>query len=164
MKKLYLIGGTMGVGKSTVGGALKKKLHRAVYLDGDWCWDADPFTITDETKQMVMDNICHILNNFLHCSEYKNIVFCWVMHEQSIIDEILSRLDISQCNVKTISLIADEETVRTRLSADIERGARTDDVIARSMERLGHYKYLNTIKIDTTGKTVMQIAEEIEKL
>ena len=72
MKKLYLIGGTMGVGKTTVSKALNSILDNSVFLDGDWCWDAHPFTVTNETKAMVMDNICHLLNNFIHCSAYEN--------------------------------------------------------------------------------------------
>ena len=90
MKTIYLIGGTMGVGKTTVSQQLKKELPNSVFLDGDWCWDADPFQVTEETKAMVMRNICFLLNSFLHCTAYKNIVFCWVMHEQSIIDEIIN--------------------------------------------------------------------------
>ena len=73
MKTLYLIGGTMGVGKTTVSQQLKKDLANSVFLDGDWCWDADPFQVTDETKAMVMDNICYLLNNFLHCSAYETL-------------------------------------------------------------------------------------------
>ena len=84
MKKLYLIGGTMGVGKTTVCMELKHRLERAVFLDGDWCWDADPFQVTDETKNMVLQNITFLLNQFLRCSAYENAIFCWVMHEQPI--------------------------------------------------------------------------------
>jgi broad-specificity NMP kinase len=58
MKNLFLIGGTMGIGKSTVCRILKYKLPNCVFLDGDWCWDMHPFQVTDETKQMVMKNIC----------------------------------------------------------------------------------------------------------
>ena len=61
MKTIYLIGGTMGVGKTTVSQQLKKKLPNSVFLDGDWCWDADPFQVTEETKAMVMRNICFVL-------------------------------------------------------------------------------------------------------
>lgn len=68
----------------------------------------DPFQVTDETKEMVMDNICYLLNNFLHCSAYENVIFCWVMHEQSIVDEIVSKLDTEECRVIKISLIVDE--------------------------------------------------------
>ena len=98
MKTLYIIGGTMGVGKTTVCQQLKQVLPNSVFLDGDWCWDAHPFQVTEETKAMVTDNICHLLNNFLHCSAYENVIFCWVMHQQAIIDSIVEKLDtFSDC-------------------------------------------------------------------
>ena len=153
----------MGVGKTTVCQHLKKILPNCVFLDGDWCWDADPFVVTPETKTMVLDNITYLLNNFLYSSAYDNIVFCWVMHEQDIIDTIKIRLDTRDCQVKIISLVADEDTIRERLNADVERGIRTSDVIERSISRIPLYDGLKTQKIDTTGKTVEEIAEEIIK-
>ena len=164
MKALYVIGGTMGVGKTTVCQQLKRDLQNSVFLDGDWCWDASPFQVTDETKAMVMDNICHLLNNFLKCSAYENVIFCWVMHEQSIIDSILNQLAIQNCTVKCISLIANEKTLRDRLSMDIARGIRTADVIERSVSRIPLYQTLHTIKIDTNEKNVAMIANEIKRL
>lgn len=164
MKRLYLIGGTMGVGKTAVSQQLKHDLPNSVFLDGDWCWDASPFQVTDETKAMVMENICFLLNQFLHCSAYENVIFCWVMHEQSIIDSIAEQLDTANCEVKVISLIADEATLRSRLNGDVERGVRTADVIDRSVARIPLYQVLNTLKIDTNGKTIPMIADEIAQL
>ena len=164
MKKLYLIGGTMGVGKTTVSKTLNRMLDNSVFLDGDWCWDAHPFTVTDETKALVMDNICHLLNNFIHCSAYENIVFCWVMHEQSIIDDILSLLDASACRVLSISLTCSKDALVARLEKDVESGLRTPDVIERSLIRLPLYDKLDTIKVDTTDKTVEGIAEALRCL
>ena len=57
MKTLYLIGGTMGVGKTTVSQQLKKDLINSVFLDGDWCWDSSPFQVTEETKKMVCTRV-----------------------------------------------------------------------------------------------------------
>ena len=164
MKTIYLIGGTMGVGKTTVCQVLKKELPNAVFLDGDWCWDADPFQITAETKAMVLDNICHLLNNFLHCSAYDNVIFCWVMHEQSIIDSILSKLGTNGCTVKTVSLTCDEAALKKRLERDICAGLRARDVVARSIARLPLYDSLETVKIDTCGKLPREIAREISRL
>ncbi len=164
MKTLYLIGGTMGVGKTTVSQQLKKELADSVFLDGDWCWDASPFQVNEETKAMVVRNICYLLNSFLHCSVYENIIFCWVMHEQSIIDSILEKLDIDSREVKRISLIADESNLRRRLTADVTRGARTADIIDRSVARMSMYRTLDTIKVDTSNKTVQVIADEIMML
>lgn len=164
MKKLYIIGGTMGVGKTSVCQQLKANLINSVFLDGDWCWDANPFHVTDETKAMVVDNICYLLNNFLYCSAYENVIFCWVMHQQTIIDSIIEKLDTENCDVKVISLIADEDTLRERLTADVENGIRSSDVIGRSVDRIPFYLGLNTIKIDTRNKTVQMIVDEIKKL
>lgn len=161
MKALYLIGGTMGVGKTTISQQLKKDLPNSVFLDGDWCWDADPFQVTEETKAMVMRNICCLLNSFIHCSAYENIVFCWVMHEQAIIDHLIDELDTNACKVLKISLMTDETTLRDRLSSDVASGIRNVDVIGRSIERVRMYQTLDTIKVDTSNKTVHEIADEI---
>ena len=164
MKTIYLIGGPMGVGKTTLSRQLKHLLPNAVFLDGDWCWDADPFVVTEETKAMVNDNICHLLNNFLACSAYENIIFCWVMHQQSIIDDILSRLDTKNCRVRCLSLLCGEETLRQRLQKDIDAGLRQPDVIERSLARLPLYWELSTEKVMTDGKTSAQIAGEIAEM
>lgn len=161
VKTLYLIGGTMGVGKTTVSQSLKLKLERCVFLDGDWCWDSNPFQVNDETKSMVMDNICYLLNNFIKCSAYDNIIFCLVMHEEQIIDDILSKLNTERCRVICISLICSEKELVKRLEKDIECGKRTADVIDRSVERIKMYDAMNTVKIDTTYMTADEVADKI---
>lgn len=163
MKKLYLIGGTMGVGKTAVSKILTEKLPNSVFLDGDWCWNAHPFVVTDETKTMVLDNISYLLNNFLNCSAYQNIVFCWVMHEQAIIDNLLSRLQLNDCRVAKISLVCNEVALKKRLLKDIANGTRTEDIVERSLARLTLYANLDTLKIDTTKKSVEEVADEIVK-
>ena len=163
-KRLLFVNGTMGAGKSATCAALLKQMQPAVFLDGDWCWDADPFQVTPETKRMVLDNIVYLLNSFLHCSAYENVLFCWVMHEQRILDHLLQRLDTAGCAVKAVSLLCDEATLRERLGGDIRRGLRRADVLERSLARLPLYPRLATIKIETSGKSVRAVAEEIAAL
>ena len=133
-------------------------------LDGDWCWDMHPFVVNRETKAMVMNNIVYQLNQFISCSEIENIIFCWVMHEQSIIDEILSRVDINHCHVYTFSLICSDDTLKAHLQTDIDAGIRSQDIIERSLERMKLYKQLNTIKIDISHSTIDETAEKIYKI
>lgn len=154
----------MGVGKTTVCQRLKRNLPNSVFLDGDWCWDAHPFQVNEETKTMVLQNICFLLNQFLHCSVYQNIVFCWVMHEQSIIDIILQNIDTAACEVKAISLLCSENTLRSRWEGDVLQGIRMQDGIERSVSRLPLYNVLNTEKIDTDGLSIEQIAQSIMQL
>lgn len=151
----------MGVGKTTVSKLLCKKLPKCVYLDGDWCWNMDPFVVCDETKAMVVDNICHMLNNFIKCSVFENVVFAWVLHEQNIIDGIVSCLDTEELNIVSVSLVASENILKSRLQKDIDAGLRSSDVIDRSIVMLPLYENLNTIKIDTDNLTAEQVAQKI---
>lgn len=164
MKRLYLIGGTMGVGKTTACQCLKQRLPACVFLDGDWCWDMHPFVVNDETRQMVMENIAFQLNNFLRCTAFENIVFCWVMHEQSIIDRLLSRLDLRDCQVCEVSLICSPETLRERLQRDIDAGLRQPDVLGRSLARLDNYQGLRSRMLFTDGLTPEQVAQKLAAL
>ena len=161
MKDIYLIGGTMGVGKTTTSRILKNKLDNSVFLDGDWCWDMHPFQVTAETMRMVEENICFLLNNFIKCSAYQNIVFCWVMHKQSIVEGILSRLDRGNCRVHCISLVCGEQALRTRLQRDVDAAIRTEDVIQKSIERLPLYEKLDTCRLDVSSITAEQAADFI---
>ncbi|MHB8130084.1 MAG: AAA family ATPase [Mobilitalea sp.] len=161
MKNIYLIGGTMGVGKTTICQNIKGKLIYSVFLDGDWCWDMHPFQVTEETKQMVVENICFLLNNFIKCSAYENIVFCWVMHLQTIIDDIVSCLDTTNCNVHSISLICSEKALQTRLRKDVDSGIRTENIIGRSIEYLSLYDKLSTYKVDVSNIIPEQAADFI---
>lgn len=165
-KMLYLIGGPMGVGKTAVARRLRDALPASVMLDGDWCWDASPFVVTDETKALVLDNICHVLGNFLRCSAYENIVFCWVMHEQAIIDAICRHLPLAEtgCEVVSVSLTCAADELRRRIGGDVSAGVRTSDVIERALARLPLYDTLDTIHVDTTDMDPDQVAERIVHL
>ena len=164
LKTLYIIGGPMGAGKTTVCQVLKKTLPDSVFLDGDWCWDAHPFQVTEETKQMVLRNIRFLLGQFLRCSAYRYVIFCWVLHEQAILDAVLDGLDLTGCAVKNISLLCSEAELRARLQRDVASGLRTEDVIGRSLARLPAYAGLPTVKIDTTGRTPAEVAAQIAAL
>ena len=161
MKKLYIIGGPMGVGKTAACRKLKNKLAGCVFLDGDWCWDMHPFIVNPDTKKMVMENICFMLNNFIKCPVVENIVFCWVMHEQDIIDEILSRISPGGFEVCCISLVCSKKELTARLKKDVAAGIRDESVIGRSLKRLPLYSRLNTVQIDTTGLSADETAEAI---
>ncbi len=162
MKSLIMINGTMGVGKSETSRELQKILTHSVFLDGDWCWYMRPFVVTDETKGMVMDNIAHLLNSFIGCSAIENIIFCWVMHEQSILDEVLSRLNTSECRVSVFTLIADEAQLKKRIANDITDGIRMPDSTERSIERMAGYQDMNTEKIDVSNISAKQAAQIIK--
>ena len=110
---------------------------------------------------MVLDNICFLLNQFLRCSCYDNVIFCWVMHEQSTIDALLSRIDLATCVIKKISLVCDQSVLEARLKSDISTGVRRADILERSIARMPLYANLDTLKIDTSDRSVDEVADAI---
>lgn len=161
MKRLVMIGGPMGVGKTAACRELQKLLPDNVFLDGDWCWDAVPFQVTPETKAMVLENIAFLLNQFLRCSAYQNVLFCWVLHEQAIWTDLCARLALEGVKVIRLSLVCTPQALTHRLEGDIARGIRTPDVTARSLERLSRCDRLDIPLIDTTDLTPRETAERI---
>ena len=69
VRRCILINGTMGAGKTTVCKELMRLLPHSAFLDGDWCWYSDPFTVNDRTREMVQQNIGFVLSNFLRCPD-----------------------------------------------------------------------------------------------
>ena len=160
VKNLIIVRGAMGVGKTSVSRELQHLLPAAVLLDGDWCWDADPFVVNDETKAMVVDNIVHVLTNFLRCSAYKNIVFCWVLQDRNTLLEItnaLSDLQRLPFQVFEYALTCDPNLLRQRLEPDVVAGMRTSADVERSLEYLP--KYVNARRtIDVSDLSAEQAA------
>lgn len=161
LKRLILINGTMGSGKTATCRELMKMLERCVFLDGDWCWMMDPFVVTEETKKMVQDNIAYLLRNFLNCSEYENILFCWVMQDEKIINDILTALAGSEFTLYKFTLMVSAQALTERIQKDVENHVRTPDVLGRSLRRLPLYEKMHTVKIDVSDITARQAAGQI---
>lgn len=164
MKQLYLIGGAMGAGKSAVGSALNRLANKSVWLDGDDLWRMNPFTVSENTKLMVMANIRAVINNFLACPDIDCVIFTWVMHEQEIIDDILSGLALDGVEVRAVSLILSEESLKSRLEKDIAAGIRQPDIVERSLGYLKKYDTLDTEKLDVSGISPEDAAKRILEL
>ncbi|WP_297136878.1 AAA family ATPase [Terrisporobacter sp.] len=163
-KKLIIINGVMGVGKTTISKMLYKELENSFWLDGDNCWMMNPFVVDDENKNMVLDNITHTINNFIKNSNSRYIVFNWVIHTDEIMNNILKKINTCNVDVYKITLTCSKETLISRIEEDIKNGLRDDKNIERSLEKLLLYDEMNTIKIDTTNKDFQTILKEIKDI
>ena len=161
MKKLILIGGAMGAGKTTVCQKLKPLLAPSAFLDGDWCWDMEPFRVTDAAKAMVMDNIAAVLSNLLRCPDFESVLFCWVLPEREIAEALLARLPLEGVRVHRFTLTLTEEALVSRLRGDIARGLRGEDIIPSALDRLKRCNTAGGELLDTTRLSPDEVAEEI---
>ena len=135
MKNLIFINGTMGAGKSAVSRELKKVLAPSFFLDGDWCWDMEPFVPGEAERALVLRNIAFLLNSYLAFDGRGNVIFCWVMHKRAVVEDLLARLDLSGARFFLFTLDVSEAELTRRLSRDVERGLRDSGVVERSLAR-----------------------------
>ncbi len=155
MKRLIFLGGPMGVGKTTAARLLMDCLDRAVWLDGDWCWQQGRhWNFSEENRAMVLDNICHLLGSYLRGDSFDTILFTWVLHTRSIRDEILGRLPAGGFQLFDLSLTCSGEALRQRLAS---RGC-DEETITRALERLSHFPVPRTYTLDTTAMTPCAMA------
>ena len=168
VRRCILINGTMGAGKTTVCKELMRRLPPSAFLDGDWCWYSDSFTVNDRTKEMVLQNIGFVLSNFLRCPDYQNILFCWVMDRQEILDEVIRRirpaLDDAQAQLFCVTLSVTSQVLRQRLQRDVDAGLRQPDIVERSLARLPLYRELSTRKVDVSNLSPEQAAQAVLRL
>ena len=163
MKKLILVGGTMGVGKSPVCRALHQKADAVGMAGWGLVLEFKSLEVTEGDKgHVAMDTDAHLLGSFLRCSQTEYVIFSWVMHQQEIIDELLSRLTGTAFTLYSYSLVCSEEILIQRLEKDIRRGRRHPDVLERSRKRLPLYQSLDTWKLDVGRRTPEEAAEKIK--
>lgn len=164
MKKLVIINGVMGVGKTTTCRALYKELDNSFWLDGDNVWTMHPFKVNIENKVMVLENIAYILNNFIKNKSSEYVIFNWVIETEGIMEEILSRVNINNVQVIKITLTCSRTELLSRIKNDIKDGLRSEENIEKSLKRYSLYDEMNTIKLNSTNKTVAQVVEQIKSI
>ncbi|MCG7380835.1 AAA family ATPase [Paenibacillus sp. ACRSA] len=160
MKKLIVVNGSMGVGKTSTCKNLYKSLDRSVWLDGDWCWMMNPWTINKDTIEMVEKNIAYLLNNYLTNPAFDYIIFSWVLHREDILNDLLERLHTSEYKLYKITLTCSEESLRDRMLFD----HRSLEQINNSIDRLQLYQKMQTNKIDTSELGIEETVEKIIKV
>jgi hypothetical protein len=167
MKKLVLVGGTMGAGKSALCEALLPMLAPAAYLDGDWCWRMSPFSVTEENKRMVLSNIGHLLRAYLHNSNFETVLFCWVMQEEGIWDAVLREVESCEFELHKVCLTLNETALRERILKDVAAGKRHIEVLERSVRRLPLYDAVSAAKLNVSymdpAEAARTIAREVQK-
>ena len=93
MKKLILIIGPNGVGKTTTAKILLQKLSKCAYVDADWCRAINPFPFTDATKYAVSRNIYSLFKNYLLCVDIEYVIFPYGFHGERKQKSKLSNID-----------------------------------------------------------------------
>ena len=156
MKKLILLSGSPCVGKTTVGRYLFEQYDNSAYLDGDWCWCVNPFSVKDKRLRNGDKSMSFILSNYLN-SEFDYVFFTSVVLTDSEIREnILKDIIAENYEILGFTLTCSEETLVKRHD---ERG----DEGETNFYWLHLAPYQTDIVINTDNKSVVEIAEDMKR-
>lgn len=164
-KKLIVIVGPNGVGKSTTAKALLARYTKGAFVDSDWCRVINPFSFTQETKETVICNIFCLIHNYMLCKDVNYVIFTYGFHgeRKSIFDEVLCRLqEEGDCFELTLVILKCtlNENIR-RMKAD----GREENRIKRGIENTFHfYDTYDAPVIDTTELNLEQVADCVARL
>lgn len=177
MKKVILLSGPYGVGKTTLANNLVNCLNNAIMFDGEWAWfQGNNWNFSKENKCMALDNICYILSNFLKNDGFDVIVFSWVLHKQEDHDLIIESLKKTKIEFELfdISLIADSSTLESRLENRISNKAtefnasygkeQIQRALQGSLNKQQQIIKLENIKLNVSDMNKEEVLEQILEL
>lgn len=148
--KVIILNGPMGVGKTTVGKLIAEKCPGTAFIDGDWCMDLHPFVGSRETKAMAVDNILHMIGNYMKCSACKMIVLVWLMDDPWVLQSLTEGLIALQAEIRNVTLVCDRENLLCRWENDHTCEWRTDEWLKVSLSSLPAFAAMENT-LDTAG-------------
>ncbi len=157
-KKLVIVTGPAGIGKTTVCKDLFKRINGCAWLDGDWCWMVNPYPgKTPEQKKAVERAFRYILSGYFHDANTKIILFSWLMHSKFMFDLITEQIVDEDYELIKIALVcSDKEIYIERMRKDGRREEQIEE--ADNMER---FHQLNASIIDVADLSVDDIVKRI---
>ena len=156
MKKLILLSGSPCVGKTTVGKYLFEHYDNSEYLDGDWCWCVNPFSVKDKRLRNGDKSMSFVLSNYL-TSGFDYVFFASVvLTDNKIRENILKDITATDYEVIGFTLTRSEETL-------IKRHSKRGDQGNTNFHWLHLPPYPTDIVINTDNKPVQRIAQELNR-
>ncbi|MBD5520373.1 MAG: hypothetical protein HDR03_03990 [Lachnospiraceae bacterium] len=163
MKKVLVLVGPNGVGKSTTAETFMQQHPKCAYIDSDACRAMNPFPLTPATKEVVIENIYCLFRNYLLCIDIEIIVFPYSFHgeRKEIFDTVMKRLADNGISFELITIVLKcslEENIK-RAMADGRDKERIDRGIKNTFN---FYDEFNEPSIDTTNLSPNEVVAQIQ--
>lgn len=157
MKKLVLLGGPTGVGKTTALRGLQGRFDRSALLDADDVWRVGSLLAVPEHRHIAIQNVTNTMRGYFEANCNLGIV-SWVFARSELYQPVIDALSHHVDSAQLLYLVSDPETLRDRLKA---RGE--PDRIEYALTRLELIQALPYTKLDTTDLNPGQVVERICK-
>jgi hypothetical protein len=124
----------------------------------------NPFEFTDETAEVVKNNILAMMLNYFNCPSIENVIFPYGFHgrRKQIFENIMAELK-QKINFEFFPIIltcSEDENIR-RMKQDGRGEERIKRAIKNTREIYNGYDYPG---LDVTGLTVGETVDEIIKM
>lgn len=109
MKSLYVVAHNTEVNSNIMCDLLQNKLPNTAFPG---CWgEIEPSEETEEIRENILRSVSLVINHFIRSSECDNIIFGWGDPRESVMSELLSRIETSECDVKFIKFSEVEKLI-----------------------------------------------------
>ncbi len=165
-KKLIVIIGPNGVGKTTTASEFRNCCTNSAYIDAEWCRCINPFyPLTDATCELVINNMFCLLKNHLLCRDINTIVFPYGFHggRKENFEIVIQRLQKEGIEFELQYIILKcsyDENVR-RAKQDNRDEERVQRGMKNTFEFYDNYDYP---VIDTTELEPRQVVQQMIKV
>jgi broad-specificity NMP kinase len=113
-QKLILITGSPCVGKTLIGDKLYQSFNNSAWLDGDWVWRVNPFSVEDPRLRDGDKSMSFVLSTYLK-SKFDYVFFTSVIIiDQTIRENILNNITEKDFRTMIFHLTCGRETLRKR--------------------------------------------------
>jgi len=160
VKKIVMIAGPAGVGKTTVCQKLFKAINGCAWLDGDWCWMVNPYPgKTDEQKAYSLESFGRIIDGYFNDENTNIVFFSWLIQYDFMFELVTEKISYKTYEIVKIALVCDEKAYVQRL----KDGNRSENKI-NNLDDMEKYRSLNANVIDTTDLSVCDTVDKIMSL
>lgn len=159
-KRLILLCGPNGVGKTSICRELLHLTPRSAYVDSDPLRLMNPFVLSDETIPTIAKNIGDLIGNYLDCPAVETVFFSYGFHgrRREIFEHVMEGLAGRDIAFFPLVIWCDEAENIRRMRADERDEAR----IARAIEiSRGAYAEVSYPRIDVTKLDVRGAAQAV---
>ena len=156
-KKLVIITGPAGVGKSTMVRELLRMIDGCAWLDADWCWMLNPWhSPSAEQREDMLSAYGHILTTYFCDAHTHTVLFSWVMRDPMLFRTVRDIVQCEDIHVMPIVLVCDPKEHQRRLVLD-----RRSEASVNRHEDMAVFLQLGAWTLDTTNLSPAQTARQV---
>ncbi|MER5494022.1 AAA family ATPase [Streptomyces sp. NPDC002490] len=165
--EVLLIGGRAGVGKTTVGWEVSARLRAArvahCVVEGDFMGQAHPAPEGDPRRSRIAErNLTALWSNYAELG-YRRLIYTQTVSVLAENEAVFQRAMGAHVRIVRVVLTASDATARERLTgrelgSELERELESS---ARKARILDEQTPLDTVRVATDGRSVVDIAREV---